>query len=326
MSTISGKENEELDSVSKKYRGCDWDGVGCTDDYDDYYGDCYDHGVATRESSVCGRYVNGVWVPTPAVPVEPPKVIEYTEEELKEVRRKFATEKSVMSALREKTEKTEELFKYIEYVSQEFKKLQKASDTALEEVERLERLVYYSVVVNKSLYYCEYEKYDQALTRPFYIARRIGLKVGDIIGGYSSTTKMNFGFFGGMVLKQGISDGDFVFREDGYVICNKEGIYDIEILISYGKDCIYIQPTKGECNKLEVAERAYNRISLDILSFSKNVDKLHDKLTNILDKGSDIDQEILSKALKCWQTLERIVKNDTYEPYEKKVSKYGTSY
>ena len=58
----------------------------------------------------------------------------------------------------------------------------------------------------------------------------------------------------------------------------------------------------------------------------KRATSLRNKVSNIIDKGLNIDPENLSEILKRWQKLDRIVEYEIYEPYEKKVRRYGTSY
>lgn len=313
MSTIAG--GSENNNGIRRYHGCSWDG----NDYDE--DDCYD-----GYSRQYGYWKNGEYYPAGIVQrttPPPPPEITYTKEELKALRRRYANENTIISHLREKSEKTAEFFQYVDYLGQEFKKVQKKYDDAKEEVERIARMAYYYIFVNHKYYYqAEYSTWDM---HSVYIAKRILLHEGDIVSGYNCTSKAHFAFAGGVVLKEGISDVDFMMTSDG-LLCQKEGIYDIEMVLDFGKDVVRVRPTTSEYNKQEVARSAFKEASKDLVKFIDRTAKLREKVSSILDRGAMIDPENLSETLRRWQCLDRIVEYEIYEPIEKKVTKYGTSY
>lgn len=317
MSTIAGKGSENENNGVRRYHGCGWDGEDY--DYDDL-GYCGD-GVGYRGH---GFYKDGIWYP-PGTVIQPPKPdIEYTKEELRKLRNRYQNENTIIHHLSTKSEKSAEFFKYVDYIGQEFKKIQKRYETAKEENERLVRLASYFLYKNKQTYFfCEYEGYIEY--HSVYITKRVHLKPGDILNGFNSNTNTFFNFEGGIVLGNGILEGQFEKLPQG-ILCRVEGIYDIEMIMIYGQDKIRIRQTTKELNKYEEVQAEFKDASAELFKFMKNTAKLHERVSNILDRGSKVDPENLGETLKRWQCLDRIVSFEVYEPYEKKVTRYGTSY
>lgn len=317
MSTIAGKGSEDDNPNVRRYRGCGYDG----NDYDE--DDCCFYGEGSISRSY-GYYKDGIWYPPGRIATPPAPEITYTEEELKELKRCYRSEKAIVKLLSERSEETLRFFRYVDYINQEFKKLQKRYDDTQEEVDRLRRIASYYIFVNSKEYYLlEYSTWENG--HSVYVTKRVGLKRGDIITGYNCNTQAHFSFNGGMILGDGLSKEDFEKLPRG-LMCKTDGIYDIEIILEYGKDIVRVKPTTSEYNKFELAKQDYKNASKNLLVFMKSIEKLHEKVSNIIDRGSKIDPENLGEALKRWQCLDRIVEYDIYQPYEKKVAKYGTSY
>lgn len=319
MSTIAGKGSENENNGVRRYNGCGWDGEDYDYDYDDcgYVGD----GVGYRGH---GFYRDGIWYPPGTVLKQPDPVIEYTKEELRKLKNRYQNENTIIHHLSTKSEKSAEFFKFVDYINQEFKKIQKRYETAKEENERLVRAANYFLYKNKETYFfCEYEGYLDY--HSVYITKRVHLRPGDILNGFNSTTKAFFNFEGGIVLGDGVLDGQFEKISQG-ILCRVEGIYDIEMIMVYGQDKIRIRQTTKELNKYEEVQEEFKAANSELFKFKKNTIKLHARLSNILDRGSRIDPENLDELLKRWQCLDRIVFFEVYGPYEKKVTRYGTSY
>lgn len=317
MSTIAGKGSENNNPNVRHYRGCGYDG----NDYDEE--DCFcAEGTISR---AYGFYKNGIWYPPGQVATPPAPEITYTEEELKELKKCYRSEKTIVKLLSERSGETLRFFKYVDYINQEFKKLQKRYDETQEEVDRLRRMFanYYIFVNGKEYYLLEYGMWENG--HSVYITKRVGLKRGDIITGYSCTTQAHFPFKGGMILEEGLSEKDFEKLPRG-LMCKTDGIYNIEVILDYDNDVVRVRPATNEYSKFDLAKQEYMDASKSLLAFMKSIEKLYEKLSNIIDRGSKIDPENLGEALKRWQCLDRIVEYEIYQPYEKKVARYGTSY
>ena len=322
MSTIAGNEKENNPTTppvsaegGRKYNGCGWDG-------------CYDDGGYDEEDMYYGRvnghYENGIWYPPGYIKPKEPVEITYTPEELKSIKKQYSSESVIANYLSVKTEDTANLFKYIDYLDQEFTKLLKKYEDATTEVTRLRNIASYLIAINgKPLYICEYGSYEHG--NSVYVTKHVPLRKGDLITGFNKNTQAAFTFLGGALVYEGLKSTDFTIYPTG-VVCQRDGFYDIDIVLEYGKDIIRFHTASGEISRFEMARKEYNVASEALLKYMKRATSLRNKVSNIIDKGLSIDPENLSEILKRWQKLDRIVEYEIYEPYEKKVRRYGTSY
>lgn len=298
----------------QKFHGCSY-GYYDDDCYENYY------------SGYGGGYgCYGGYTTPPKQPIIATPKIEYTADELKKIKKQFGSENNIVAALKKKSAATEEFFKYVSYLGQEFEDVVDEYNDAESKASSERRYTTYFVEVNgKTKYAAEYYTSENGV--PIYIARRIPLKKGDLVTGYNNTTKTKFVFNDGVYYTIGdLSEGDVFWEHGKEMRCERDGIYDLLLYVSFRNDSIHVRKTTGEYSKYELARAELKKTSQKLLKFSSDVTKLRDIVSKILDQGTEIAPENLSEAIRKWQCLERVVEFDIYEPYEVKVKKYGTSY
>lgn len=268
------------------------------------------------------NYKSPTTVSTVVSKPEPPKEIEIPKTRLKNLRTRYSKEENIVNDLLQ-AECREELFEYIDYISQEYIKCQKELDTLLNTLSRETHPVY-SIMVGDKSYPLSYNDYDFTIRAASYKVFRIQIVPGSYLVLANNNTKQLF--LPRFIQTSPVSNLFTITPEGVRYIGNDTRLFDIKVYLNYSNDTIEFLPTAGGINPFEVTRDSVNKLSKLIPEYTKISIAMNNVVSEILDKGVEINEELLPDLLVRWQKLVRIANYDIFGVYEKRVAKYGTSY
>ena len=282
---------------------------------------------------------------TPAVqtaapaPVVVPQKLTMTFKEVQKYKRRYSNLDTLIRHINQNNEKTAEFYKYVEFLYQDFTEKAREIETLYNRYTTLMegggvegRGASYTLVLRRGdeeiLYPLKYDRYDYdtdgklGRSGSVYAAKRIPITSGDIVygEGYSGAP---FIFKGGII---GDMRLNFGHNSKGEVVCLISGIYDIDAHTSFDDDILEVNSAEKSLLNLSEMRKTLKDMTQDIEKKRECANQLYDMLSNALDEGKPVSEEVLSNVLRSWQKLSKIRNFALYTAFEKRVQRYGTSY